>query len=79
MDSYRISDLTSKEIRCWVPNCSTDSSKQLKLFSLPDNPKSREIWLALAGKAVTSPDEQICFCSGHFLVNIHCLKMIWFD
>lgn len=57
-----------QEIQCWVPNC-TSSNKNQTLFSLPDNPNTREIWLALAGKPVTSLKEKICFCSEHFSVS----------
>lgn len=63
-------DLTSTalQLKCWVPICSSTSGQQ-QLFSLPDNSQTREIWLALAGRAITSFDERICFCSEHFSVS----------
>lgn len=60
---------SAREVTCWVPNCIKPSKRECKLFALPDNPKFKEMWLALAGKAITSQDEQICFCSEHFSVS----------
>lgn len=69
MHNNRASISSAREITCWVPNCKNTSNGDHKLIYLPDNPKSREKWLALAGKAITSPEEQIYFCSEHFSVS----------
>lgn len=60
--------------KCWVPNCEKSTNNKKEMFNLPDNPKFREIWLALAGKAITSPREEIIFCSEHFSVSFHTRK-----
>lgn len=59
----------SSTIECWVPLCKEPINKENKLLPLPSNSQSREIWLALAGKPVTTPGQKINFCSNHFSVS----------
>lgn len=57
------------KLECWVPNCTKIISNKNELMPLPDNPKNREIWLALAGKPVEMDNPEIYFCTEHFSVS----------
>lgn len=65
--SGELSIALNQKYTCWVPNC---TSHDQKIFPLPENPKCRELWLALAGKSVSDQDDSICFCAEHFSVSV---------
>lgn len=66
-----IASISSTRECCWVPLCKRPINKENKLLPLPSISKSREIWLALAGKPVITPGQKIKFCSNHFSVSTY--------